>query len=148
MRFYLDSSALLKRYIAEKGTEKVENIYLEALNGEATLHFSVWNIGEVLGTLHKYLTRDWLGEKEHRKARRGFLTETARLIKLKVVQVIPTKSSLLTECWPIVERHHIYQADALQIVSAKHSYADQLLTGDHKLAKISNLEDINAIQLT
>jgi len=49
LRFYLDSSALLKRYILERGTERVEAVYLQALNGEASLHLSTWNIGEALG---------------------------------------------------------------------------------------------------
>ena len=46
---YLDSSAIVKRYILESGSEVVSNVYCKALNGELTLSFSTWNIGEVLG---------------------------------------------------------------------------------------------------
>lgn len=59
MRIYLDSSAILKRYLRERGTEKVKKVYLEALNGEATLHLSTWNIGEIIGALGKYHRRGW-----------------------------------------------------------------------------------------
>jgi len=34
---YLDSSAILKRYVKEKGSDKVRMLYLEAMSGEATL---------------------------------------------------------------------------------------------------------------
>lgn len=147
MRFYLDSSAILKRYIRERGTERVEAVYLEALNGEATLHLSTWNIGEVLGALGKYHRRGWLGDEEHGTARQAFLTEMTRLIKLGVAALVPVRSSLLAESWPLVERHGIYQADALQIASARIVDADQLLTGDQRLAETSETEAVNATYL-
>jgi len=54
LKLYLDSSAIVKRYVLEEGTKKVQETYLEALNGAASLYFSIWNIGEVLGALHAY----------------------------------------------------------------------------------------------
>jgi predicted nucleic acid-binding protein len=62
-----------------------------------------------------------------RAARGSFIAETVRLLRLGVAKVVPVRSRLLAECWPLVERHHIYEADALQIVSAKHLGVDQLL---------------------
>ena len=147
MKFYLDSSAILKRYIQEEGTEKIQQTYLEALNAEATPHLSVRNIGEVLGTLDGYRRRGWLERKEHEVARESFITEMTRLAKLGVAKLVPVKSSLLADSWPLVEKHHIYEADALQIVSAKRLNADQLLTGDRRLADISNKEAVNATYL-
>jgi predicted nucleic acid-binding protein len=147
LRIYLDSSAILKRYIREKGTERVQQFYLTALNGEGTLHLSTWNIGEILGAMGKYYRREWLGEGEYRTAHESFINEMTRLIKLGVAILIPVKSSLLAESWPIVDKHSIYQVDALQITSAKSVRADHLLTGDQRLAEASNHEDLNAIYL-
>ena len=70
-----------------------------------------------------------------------------RLVKLGIAKLVPVKSSLLADSWPLVEKHHIYEADALQIVSAKRLNADQLLTGDRRLADISNKEAVNATYL-
>jgi len=147
LRFYLDSSALLKRYIMERGTEKVEEVYLQALNGEASLHLSTWNIGEALGAFGKYRRRGWLGEEEHRAARKAFIMEMARLMKLGVAELVPVRSSLLTESWPLVERYDIYQADALQIASARSIDADELVTGDRRLADVSEAEAVKATYL-
>lgn len=44
----------------EEVSEKVKEVYLEAFNGAATLHFSVWNVGEVLGALDTYYRRNRL----------------------------------------------------------------------------------------
>lgn len=60
------------------------------------------------------------------------------------MEIIPVHSHLLTETWPIVNKHHIYEADALQIASSKHCEADILLTADKELVKASNLEGVKA----
>ena len=51
------------------------------------------------------------------------------------------------QSWALVEKYHIYQADALQIVSAKNLAADQLLSGDQRLVEVSRKEDIIATYL-
>ncbi|RLG52180.1 MAG: PIN domain nuclease, partial [Thermoproteota archaeon] len=50
---YLDSSVILKRYVREAGSEMVRGLYLKAYSGEATIAYSMWNIGEVLGALDR-----------------------------------------------------------------------------------------------
>ena len=50
---YLDSSAIVKRYIREPGSDAVRKVYLKAYSGEVILSLSVWNIGEVLGAFDK-----------------------------------------------------------------------------------------------
>jgi predicted nucleic acid-binding protein len=147
LKVYLDSSAIVKRYVLEEGSGRAREVYLEALNGAATLHFSVWNVGEVLGALDTYYRRNWLISEDYEAARESFIAETVRLMKLGVVKVVPVRSKLLAESWPLVEKHHIYEADALQIVSAKNIGADKLLSGDQRLVDISNKEEINAAYL-
>ena len=147
MKVYLDSSAIVKRYVLEKGSDRVKEIYLKAFNGVVTLFFSVWNVGEVLGVLDMYYRRKWLGSEDYRVARESFITETVRLLKLGVAKVVPVRSRLLAECWPLAEKHHIYEADALQIVSAKHFSVDQLLSNDRRLVDVSNKEGVNALYL-
>jgi predicted nucleic acid-binding protein len=147
LKIYLDSSAIVKRYVLEEGSDKVKEIYLEAFNGGATLHFSVWNLGEVLGALDAYNRRSWLENEDYSAARESFIAETVRLIKLGVAKVVTVKSKLLAQSWLLVEKHHIYEADALQIVSAKNIGADQLLSGDQRLVDISKKEEVNAVYL-
>jgi predicted nucleic acid-binding protein len=147
LKVYLDSGAIVKRYVLEEGSDKVREIRLEAFNGAATLHFSVWNVGEVLGALDAYYRRGWLESEGCRVARESFIAETVRLLKLGVAKVVPVRSRLLAESWLLVEKHHIYEADALQIVSAKNLGVDQLLSGDQRLVDISRKEEVNAAYL-
>jgi predicted nucleic acid-binding protein len=144
---YLDSSAIVKRYVLEDGTDVVQEAYTKALQGETKLSFSVWNIGEALGVLDTYQRRKWLKKENHKTARESFIAETLRLIKLGLVKTIPVRTKLLTESWSLIEKHHIYQADALQIISAKYINTDQLLSGDKKLVDNAKKEGINATYL-
>ena len=144
MLIYLDSSAIVKRYVLEDGTNQVQEVYTKTLQGEVKLAFSVWNIGEALGVLDIYRRRKWIGKENHMKARELLLTETLRFIKLGLIKTIPVRTRLLIDSWTLIEKHHIYQADAIQIISAKHVNANQFLTGDKKLAEIAKTEGINA----
>lgn len=97
MKIYLDSSAIVKRYVLEQGTDKIKETYFEAFNGAAAQHFSVWNVGEVLGALDTYHRREWLESEDYRAARESFIAETVRLIKLGAAKVVPVKSKLLAQ---------------------------------------------------
>ncbi|MEM4606535.1 MAG: type II toxin-antitoxin system VapC family toxin, partial [Thermofilaceae archaeon] len=85
MKVYLDSSAIVKRYVEERGSTIVRKVYREAYSGSATLTVSAWNIGEVLGVFNKYRRRGWLSEEGYTEALRTFASETSRLIKLGVM---------------------------------------------------------------
>ena len=130
MLLYLDTSAIVKRYVKESGSDLIGEIYEKALNGDALLSFSAWNIGEVLGVLDEYRRRGWLSDDNYLKARLQFLGETLRFLRLKLLRIVPTKTSILIQTWSLIERYHIYKADALQILSAKRMGAEKLYTGD------------------
>jgi len=57
MLLYLDTSAIVKRYLKESGSDLISEIYEKALNGDALLSFSAWNISEVVGVLDEYRRR-------------------------------------------------------------------------------------------
>ncbi|RLG59095.1 MAG: PIN domain nuclease [Candidatus Hydrothermarchaeota archaeon] len=147
MIIYLDSSAIVKRYIEENGSEVIEEIYNKTLIGDATIAFSLWNIGEVLGALDRYHRRKWISKEEHTSARTQFIAETLKLIKLGRIKLVPVKTRILLESYRLIEEHHIYQADALQIATAKYINTNKFLTADKKLHKIARKEKLNSILL-
>lgn len=134
---YLDSSAIVKRYIKENGSDIVRSIYLKAYTGENMISYSIWNIGEVLGALDKARIAGRIDEDAYRTARRRFLLETRRLVKLGLLVIVPLKTSVLRSSWDLVEKHHIYEADAVQVASAKHVGASLFLTSDRRLHEVA-----------
>lgn len=144
---YLDSSAIAKRYVEEEGSGAVNGLYNKALIGELRLAFSAWNLGEVLGVFDKYFRREWLSGEDREKARRQFIGETLRLLRLRILSTIPVKARLLVQTWPLIEKHQIYEADALQIVSAKHIKAQSFYTADAHLHEAAVKEGIGSVCL-
>jgi predicted nucleic acid-binding protein len=51
----------------------------------------------------------------------------------------------LVECWTLLEKHHVYQADALQVASAKAVNAVKLFTGDKRIYEIADAEGLNTV---
>jgi len=55
--------------------------------------------------------------------------------------------SPLVRGWRLIEEHHIYEADAIQIISAKYIKAERFLTGDKHLHEVALSEAINSTLL-
>lgn len=144
---YLDTSAIIKRYVEEPGTDLMRNLYRKVYVGELKLSFNIWNIGEVLGVLDRARSIERVSKEDYISVRRRFLLETMRLVRLRLIILIHVKSSILEQSWKIIEKYHIYQADALQIASAKNIKAAQFLVADKKLHEIASEEGLNSIYL-
>ncbi|MEM3451978.1 MAG: type II toxin-antitoxin system VapC family toxin [Nitrososphaerales archaeon] len=142
---YLDSSSIVKRYVEEPGSNIIKDIYLKAYSAELTLAFSSWNIGEVLGAFDKALIRGILNTENYLKAKSRFLVEAKRLIKLGVLRLVPLRFKLLIESWDLLEKHHIYQADALQIASAKSVNTTKFFTGDKIIYEVAKAEGLTTV---
>ncbi|MBP1911021.1 type II toxin-antitoxin system VapC family toxin [Thermococcus stetteri] len=143
-RVYLDSSAILKRYLNDEYSETVEEIFKSAYRGETKLAFSFWNIGEVLGIFDKRLRRGTLNPEDYQFIKTAFLAEVKRFTRLGVLEIVPVHSLLLADTWKLIEKYHIYQADALQIVSAKRVNASEFYTSDKRLHNAALNEGLNS----
>ncbi|MCE4599243.1 MAG: type II toxin-antitoxin system VapC family toxin [Desulfurococcales archaeon] len=144
---YLDSSAIVKRYIREPGSDIVRELYLKAYSGEIKLSYSVWNIGEVLGALDRARGIGRIDNEVYSIVKRRFLLETRRMLKLGLALMVPLKMRILRESWSLIEKHHVYEADAVQIASARYVNASQFLTGDRRLHEVAVKEKLNSTYL-
>ncbi|WP_243678780.1 type II toxin-antitoxin system VapC family toxin [Vulcanisaeta distributa] len=80
--------------------------------------------------------RKLITDNEYETAKLRFMRETLRLVKLGVLMIIPIKLSILRSTWSIIEKYHIYQADAVQVASAKFIGANEVVTADRKLYQV------------
>ncbi|HIE19123.1 TPA: PIN domain-containing protein, partial [Candidatus Bathyarchaeota archaeon] len=135
------------RYIKEPGSDVVRGLYLKAYSGDLKISYSLWNIGEVLGAFDKARHIDRLDEDSFRVVKERFLLETRRAVKLGIAVIAPVKTRILVETWRLIENYHIYEADALQIATAKYLDAENFLTGDRILYEIAEKEKLHSIYL-
>ena len=52
--YYLDTSALVKRYVAEPGSNIVDEIFTRCYRGQSRLSLSYWSIAEAAVVFDKY----------------------------------------------------------------------------------------------
>ena len=147
-KFYLDTSIILKRYITEEGTDAADKIFEMAETGEAIINFSLWNIGETLGVLDEKRRKGWLTESEFERTRNLFADELVKLLRLKTLEIMPVQTAILTNTWTTIMNQHVYEADALQIITCAYTHCDALLTNDEKLAQTGRKAGLKTIDMS
>ncbi len=141
----MDSSAIIKRYVMENGSPQIRSYYLKMYSGDTSLCFSIWNFGEVLGVFDRLTRRKILDAGTHKIIRERFLSESLRLHKIGQLKIIPLVNKIIEESWVFIEENHIYQADAIQLASARNLDVDEFVTGDKNLGEIAKNSGLNTI---
>lgn len=142
-KVYLDTSAIVKRYVIERDSERIDMVYTEAETKDCELYFSFWNIGETIGIFDRKRYREVEKPLERAKL---FLDETSRLVSSGSLTVIDVTETLRNAI-PLVLRYHIYIADALQLASASYYNANEFITADKALAKVAKQEGLRVVEL-
>ncbi len=99
---YLDSSAIVKRYVYETGSEFIHAQYNEAYLGNVLLSFNVWNIGEILGVFDRAHRQKRITRKQLDEIMDRFYNETARLKKISRMRIITLSESILESSWDVL----------------------------------------------
>jgi predicted nucleic acid-binding protein len=133
----------MKRYVEEKGTENVDVVYEAVERDEGQrLTFSLWNVGEVIGAMDERNRRGDIERAAMSRAVALFVGETRKFVAMRKLVVLPVGSRVLEESRDLVLKYHIYQADALQLASARQSASVLILTADRKLAECAESEKL------
>lgn len=139
---YLDSSALAKRYVEESGSDKMDRIFEAAEKGEESLFLSIWNVGELAVVFDKYERE---GLFEARPVMMTFLEEMKRLGKSRAAEIVPVSGSLIAQAITLTFKHHVYVADALQVVSCQTMTDAEFVTADRRLARMAEDEGLRTV---
>ena len=145
MRLLLDANAILKRYVAEPGSDIVEAVYRSADAGAVQLVYSLWSFGECLGVLDRLDRQGRLPPGGLSKGRRALLGESARLTRLGVLTVAPLGVRLIRKAWALLLSHHLYQADAVQVATGLAHRVDVMLTSDRQVARAAAAEGLQVL---
>ena len=78
----------------------MDHVFDRCWAGDLSIVTSVWNLGEVLGVFDTRRRRGWLSDDEFRRLLRNFVGEVVRLLRLRVLEVIPILTSILVKTCP------------------------------------------------
>ena len=142
---YLDSSALVKRYIAEEGSDGVDGLYRRAEGLDVQLAFSLWNIGEVLRAIARARSTGQLTQREAEESGWLFLRETLKFRALGALRIVPVGSDVIAGAIPLLLASRLAQPDAIQIATARASGVGAFLAADERLVREALREGLNAL---
>ena len=108
MILYCDTSALIKRYVEEKGTERVDALW-EDCQGVST---SVVAFAETISAFGRKLREGLLSRKEYTKTVRKFRDDYEHLI------LVPVDNNLNSVMENLFNRHSLRGFDAIHLASA------------------------------
>jgi predicted nucleic acid-binding protein len=143
---YLDTSALVKRYVEEPGSAEVDKLFESAYRGSAVLSTSIYNIGEAASAIDKKARRGEL-TRDAEAAVSLMLREVKTLTRLGNLTIVPLGGAVLRRSITLALRHHLYFADALQIASCLYVKCGAFYTADAELAEAAEREGLKTVEI-
>jgi predicted nucleic acid-binding protein len=141
---YLDTSTIVKRYLEEKGSQLVDDIYARTEVGALRISFSMWNVGELIGAVDQHLRRKVISDVQFGTSVRNFIAETIKLFRLGHLDLLSPTAKIFVDAWRLILSSHIYEADAIQIATAKNLECDLFLSADAELIEVAKLANLQA----
>ena len=135
MRVFADTSALLKRYVEEQGTEAVEQILQRA----SDLIVSALTLVEAMSALRRRNVAGELATKDYQSVREDLLVDLADM------EWVPIDERTLTAAVHLVEVRGLRTLDSLQLACALASAPDLFLCADRVLLAAAAREGLSVL---
>lgn len=128
MKVFLDSSALAKRYIQEKGSEQVDRILKKA----SSLGLSILCLPEVVSALCRRKREATINREQYMLAKQALLNDAR---DAQIINIIPKIVGRTVE---LLEKEELRAFDAIHISSAVEWRADLFVSSDKKQLKAAS----------
>lgn len=138
LNIFLDSSALAKRYIQEKGSDQVQAI----LSSASTLAVSVICVPEIVSALCRRRRERKISTAEYRSAK------TAVLSDIDDATVIGVTEEVIAQAVALLEQFPLRSADALHIACASEWSADLFVSADDRQCKAARTRGLRVEAIT
>ena len=122
MKLYFDPSALTKRYIAEKGSDRVDQLFLEA---DAIVISSI-GLPEIISAFSRLRREKKLNAVLYQQCKRAALEDFSAF---DVCQLTP---EVLRTTIHVLEHSELRAADAMHVASAISTKASRFVSSDAK----------------
>lgn len=131
MKFYFDSSALLKRYIAEKGSDLVDGLFLEA----DSVTVSSICLPEIVSALSRLRREKKLNAHQYNQCKRAAIEDFVAF------EVCPVSPEIVRTAIHVLEHSDLRASDALHVASAIHTKVSRFVSSDAK--QITTAKEFN-----
>ncbi|MBA7528054.1 hypothetical protein ES705_20237 [subsurface metagenome] len=138
MRIYLDTSALVKRYCEEGGSDVVNDVF-ESDNEIVT---SYWTLAEAIAAIDKKVAKRQISEEE-----RDFVISVLFSDVLNRITFVKISNEFIEAIIEMILAHHISADDALQLFSCIVSLSPIFLASDKGLIRAAKEEGLKSFDV-
>jgi uncharacterized protein len=137
MRLYFDTSALLKKYISENGSDTVDKLF----NSATQIHVSILSHTESISAFKRLLIEKEITEKEYDLLRNEVKTD------FLYFNVIDIYSEIIQFSIELIDKHQLKSLDSIQLGTAVYlkNEIDYVVACDSKLIKSAKKEGFKII---
>lgn len=141
MPFFIDTSALFKRYQPEQGTELVCQILEES---DQPLYISSITIIEVISNLRRLFEIDRITTEEQFQQQRSFFYQDINTLGITILDVTPED---IIKAESLILRRYMKPVDSIQLAIALNLQRDDItfVSSDQRLCKIAIDEGLTAL---
>ncbi len=137
MKVLFDSSSFAKRYIEEKGSQKVEEICQQT----TSLGVSVILVPEIISGLARYKKEGILSPHNYNLAKNNLLQD------IKDAQIINLTPKVIVHSITLLENNLLRTMDALHIACALEWGAEHFVSSDKRQIKADRKTSLNVIAI-
>ena len=112
-RVYIDTSAYLKEFSPETGSETTSKLFSTCESGKAVLVSSQWTLSVSIAAIDKKHRRGELSLEERDLVITTLLNKTMELAEKGNLVIVPIKPQLVQASWRIILERHISADDYL-----------------------------------
>jgi predicted nucleic acid-binding protein len=122
MRLFFDSSAFVKRFVAEKGSDEVETLCLNA----SVISLSSICFPEIISTMNRRLREKSITRKNYRLIKNRMIEEFE---DIEIINIVP---EVISKSVSLLEKNNLRTLDALHIASAIAWKCDLFVSADKR----------------
>jgi len=141
-RIFLDSSAYVKAFSREEGTDTIEKLLTLCEGGEIELVISCWAINETISAIDRKFRRGEISKRERDTIIATVLERTDELARRGVLILVPVTQEMVTNSIRYIVGRHLSAGDALQLQTAITALCTTLIAADKHLIKAAKQEGI------
>ena len=120
MKFYFDSSALVKRYIQEKGSDVVDKLFQEA---DAVIVNAIC-LPEIISALSRLRREKKLSSHQYAQCKRAVIED------FTAFEVCQLSIEVISRSVDVLEKSKLRAMDALHVAAAIETKASRFISGD------------------
>lgn len=137
MRAFFDSSGLAKRYIKERGSEKVE----EVLAGASEVAVSLIAPPEIVSALCRLRRQDAMSAAQYRLAKRSLFAD------IEDMSICTITVPVVGKAIDLLEKHPLRTLDALHLACAIDWQADLFVSSDRRQISAALKSGLHVVQV-